>query len=181
MKLATQLKVAVLTLGLGLLGLSKAQAVTGTADATITVTPNITVSLSIAPTNYAFGIVDLSSQVVSGSSITLTNSSQVSVSMQKRIQTNPANWTAAANVGADAYVLYAATSTFRPDVSDFQAGNHKFGLVSTDTALKGIGGGTPTLAATNGAVDLWFRLDTPSSVSTVAGQIITLRFTGTAL
>ena len=177
----TKWKVAVLTMGMALLGLSKAEAVTGSADATITVTPNITVSLSVAPTTYAFGIVDLSSQVVSGSSITLTNGSQVSVSMEKRVQTNPATWTSAANVGADAFVLYAATSTFRPGVSDFQAGNHKFGLVSTDTALKGIGGGTPTLASSGGSVDLWFRLDTPSSVSTVAGQTITLRFTGTAL
>jgi hypothetical protein len=155
-----------------------------TVDASITVTPVATVNLSISPTTYAFGNLGIGSQNVATSSLTLTNAGQVNVSVDKRIQTNPADWTAGTTPGPDTYVLYVATSTTVPlDASLFNDSDHQYGTQGNVTALKGLGGSTPNLA-TSGATsiaDLWFRLDTPTSVTVQTPQTITVRFTGTAL
>src|SRR5438132_950234 len=93
------------------LGLKSGVFAADNVDATITVTPVATVSLSINPTTYAFGNRGIGSQTVTSSSLTLTNNGQVNVSVDKRIATDPADWTAGTTPAQDVYALYVATST----------------------------------------------------------------------
>ncbi len=166
---------------LALLGMRREAQAANPVDGTITVTPVATVSLTLAPTTYAFGPVAVALSTVSVSSLTLTNVGEVAVTVDKRIQSesSPAGWTAGAAAGADTYVLYVATSTFQPSPGAFTAGAHRFGAVSNVTNLNGLGGTQP-IVAVGGAVDLWFKLDMPLTVSSQAARTITVRFTGTA-
>jgi len=151
------------------------------ADATITVTPVANVSLQISPTTYAYGVLSVNTSSVTMSPLTLTNDGEVSVTVDKRItaQSNPAGWTAGATTATDTYVLYASTSVARPAVGDFNNSDHRFGALNNITALRGQGGSSPTMAVSN-SVDLWFRLDMPTLVTSQVAREITVRFTGTA-
>ena len=174
--------VAVLGAVVGLLG-SKAWASNTPADATITVTPVANVSLSIAPTTYAFGTQNVGAQVVTASTLTLTNNGQVNVSVNKQVLTDPAGWTASTTTGIDQYVLYVATqaASVTPIASDFPTSS-RFGAQGNSTSLLGMGGGTPILQTSGAAANtaLWFRLDMPTAVSSASGKTITVEFTGVA-
>jgi hypothetical protein len=155
------------------------------ADATITVTPIANVSLSLNTTFYDFGAFAVNTSTNSGTKLTLSNNGQVDVTVDKRItnQSNPVGWTAGTSAGLDTYALYVATSTTRPLLTDYSTGNHQFGILSNVTALKGLGGSTPVITNPAGAlpsVDLWFKLDMPTTVSSQVARAITVRFTGTA-
>lgn len=157
-------------------------------DATITVTPVATVDLAIAPTTYAFGSLDIGVSTVTVSALTLTNNGTVDVTVAKKIQTesNPVGWTAATiaspNNGADKYALFVSTAATRPAVGDFVNSDHMFDGTNSN-ALKGLGGATPVVTTSAGSlpnVELWFRLDMPTSVTGNEAREITVRFTGTA-
>ena len=179
MKIHAKWKLGVLLLGLGLLGKGTAHAV----DASITVTPNPSLNLTIAPTTYAFGSVDVAISTVSISSLTITNAGQVPLTISKSIsnQSAPAGWTAAGTgdptAALNRYVLYVATSTFHPGAAMFDNTTHLFNGEGNANALRGIGNGTPALAVAE-RTDVWFRLTMPSSVSTNAARTITVSFTG---
>ena len=173
-----------LALGLGLLALAGMKAwALGAADATITVTPVANVSLTIAPTTYAFGTQNIGAQVVTASTLTLTNNGQVNVSVNKQVLTDPAGWTAATSAGTDQYVLYVATQSaaVTPVANDFPSSS-KLGAQGNSTSLLGMGGGTPILQTSGAAAStaLWFRLDMPTATSSTAGKTITVEFTGVA-
>ena len=174
-------KWAVVAIGIGLFSRGTAHAV----DATITVTPNPSLNLTIAPTTYSFGTsVDVALSTVAISSLTITNAGQVSLTINKAItnQSNPVGWTAADDVdptpALNRYVLYAATSTFHPG-EQFTNGDHLFDGLNSPNALEGVGGSVPTLAIGN-QVDVWFKLQMPSSVSNSTARTITVAFTGQA-
>jgi hypothetical protein len=174
-----------LTTGLGLLVLamtltSEVRAAGNPVDGTLTVTPVATVSLDLAPTFYAFGTVALSVSTRSMTMQGLHNVGTVGVTMDKRIR-GQGTWTAGTAVGADQFILYAATSTAAtPPVDTVFTTNARFGALN---AVSGLNDGS---GATNGALPLlsnttiWYRLDMPSSVSSQTPQTITVRYTGTA-
>ena len=178
MKTQTTWKVALAALVVGL-GLRTAQAA-NPVDATITVTPVATLDLAISPTTYAFGSLDVNTSSISATALTLTNNSQVTVAVNKVIgaQSTPAGWTAGAAAGADTYELYVATSVARPADGDFGA-DHLFGAEANSTALKGTGGGTPTLANAATAA-LWFKLAMPTTVTSQTARQIGVQFTAVA-
>ena len=177
---------ALLALAVSLVA-NKAWAVNTPADATITVTPVADITLTVDPTTYAFGSLDVAASSVAASSITLTNSGQVDVTVNKAITTesNPGGWSAAtiasASPGANKYALYVATSTTRPATGDFVDADHLFNGTGSN-ALKGLGGGTPTLTTTGVPKDvaLWFKLAMPTSVADQTAREISLQFTGVA-
>jgi len=159
----------------------KAWAANTPAEATITVTPVADVSLSISPTTYSFGAVELSSNAVTTSTLTLTNNGQVNVTVNKAVLTDPAGWTAAVAAGADQYVLWVATQTYdaAPAFGDFPT-SARMGAQGNSTQLLGMGGGTPTLTTSGASAStaLWFRLDMPTTTSDTAAKTITVEFTG---
>jgi hypothetical protein len=161
------------------IGLSRAQAA-NPVEATITVTPVATLDLAISPTTYAFGSLDVNTSSVTATALTLTNNSQVNVSVNKVIhaQSSPAGWTAGTSATNDTYVLYVATAAARPADGAFGA-DHLLGAQNNSTALRGEGGGTPVLANAATA-DLWFRLVMPTGVTDTTPREIGLRFTAVA-
>jgi hypothetical protein len=173
-----------LVLGLLTLGaLRPALALTTTQDATITVTPVADVTLTLNTTTYAFGSVSVNSSTSSITALRLTNSGQVNVTVDKRIatQSNPVGWTAGTTPGLDTYVIYCATSTAQLSLSSFGAAT-QFGIQGNVTPLTGPGGTSPIMPTqgTGSFEDLWFRLDMPTTVSSIVSRSITVRFTGTA-
>ena len=171
-------------LGLGMLGLGsgKVWASNTAANATITVTPVANVALSISPTTYAYGSLIVNTSSITAAALTLSNTGQVNVTVSKQIttQSNPAGWTAAALVSTDTYVLSVATSTARPVTGDFVAATQ---LTTSGTNLTGSAGTQPVLTLSSGglpSVDLWFKLDMPSVVTSQVAREITVQFTGTA-
>jgi hypothetical protein len=161
---------------------------TNPVDGTITVTPVATVDLTLSPTTYAFGAIDVGASTVTVSALTLSNSGSVDVTVDKRIQTqsNPAGWSASTiaspNNAPNTYALFVATAAARPTAGSFDVTSHLFNGTSAN-ALRGLGGGSPVVTTSAGAlpsVDLWFRLDMPTSVVDSQAREITVRFTGTA-
>jgi hypothetical protein len=154
-----------------------------TQDATLTVTPAATVSIDLSVPGYAFGAIDVNTSTNSATAVTLTNNGEVTVAVDKRIldQSNPSGWTAGATAGLDTYALYCATSTTRLSLSEFGSAT-KFGLQGNVSALTGPTGTQPLLPPQGAgqSVDLWFRLDMPTAVSSLAGRTITVRFTAAA-
>ncbi len=175
-------------LGIGMLGLGTVHAA-DPIDATITVTPVATVNLALSVTTYAYGNLDVNTSSITASSITLRNVGSVDVTVNKGIltQSNPAGWTAATSaqsgaVALDRYALYVATGAARPGSGLFTVADHLFNGQGNYDALKGSGGGTPTLATTGATQEayLWFRLDMPSTVTNQTAREITMRFDGIA-
>lgn len=162
-------------LGLAL-GAGKAGAV-DFIDGTITVTPVATLGLGLSPASYAFGSLDINTSSNSATALTLTNSGGVSVTVDKKIQTDPGGWQAVVSTGAaNKYTLYCATDTARVGLAAFGA-NTKFGAVGASSNLTNFLGATDPIIDPAGTVDLWFRLDMPVTVSNQNPQTITVRFT----
>ena len=155
----------------------------GSDDLTITVTPIVTVSLTLNTTTYDFGNIDVNSSTQSATALSISNDGDVTVSIDKQIsnQSNPIGWTAGSVASMDTYVLYCATASVRPLLSDFSAATI-FGAQGQDSALTGLTGITPLIPpfGADATTDLWFRLDMPSGVSDLTSKNITVRFTGVA-
>ncbi len=152
-------------------------------DATITVTPDASLSLTINPSTYDFKTISVNTSTNSATAVTLKNTGQVSVAVSKAItnQSTPPAWTAGSSAGYDTYVLYCATGAVRPSLNDFTP-TTVFGAQSASTPLTGSMGISPVLPPTGvgQSVDLWFRLDMPTSVSSQTSRSITVEFTATA-
>ena len=150
-------------------------------DATITVTPVATVSLTLPTTTYAFGNVPVNTSTSSAVALTLNNAGTVGVSVQKEIfnQSAPAGWIAGGSAGADQYVLYCATAAAEIPIENYSA-NTKFDVEGVYNDLTDAAGLGNTIAV-SGSVDLWFRLDMPTSVGSQLARTITIRFNAAAL
>ena len=150
-------------------------------DGTITVTPVASVSLTLPTTTYAFGNVPVNTSTSSAVALTLNNAGTVGVSVQKEIfnQSAPAGWIAGGSAGADQYVLYCATAAAEIPIENYSA-NTKFNVESAYNDLTDAAGLGNTIAV-SGSVDLWFRLDMPTSVGSQLARTITIRFNAAAI
>jgi len=149
----------------------------------ITVTPVADVSLTLDTTYYSFGNVSVNTSTSSITPLQLSNNGEISVTVDKRIhtQSDPAGWTASTSTGFDAYVLYVATATVQPSLSSFGVAT-RLGAQGNVTALTGTSGSSFTMLpeGASSTANLWFRLDMPTSVSSLTPRRITIRFTGSA-
>ena len=171
------LKCIGITALLGLaLGVGTARAV-DFIDGTITVTPVAGVSLSLTPNSYAFGSLDVNTSSNSATALVLANTGNVNVTVDKAIQSSP-GWTAGEAKGPDQYVLYCATAEARIGLVAFaDAKPPKFGAISASSNLTNADGASDPVILVSGSVNLWFKLDMPSSVSAQTSRTITVRFT----
>lgn len=174
-----------LTVGLGLwgalLGFAGRVHAASSGDAVVTVSPVADVSLSLTVTTYAFGPLAVNTSSNSATAIRVTNNGQVNVTIDKRItnESAPSGWTAGTSAGLNTYVLYAATSTARVGLGSFTAAT-QFGALSNVSFLTGSSGSIPVVPVSGATpyVDVWFKLDMPTAVSSSTGRTITVRFTG---
>jgi hypothetical protein len=149
-------------------------------DATITVTPIATVNLSLAPTYYVFGSMNVNTSSNSATAIVLTNNGSVNVSVDKTM-VDDAAWVIDTTTGTtDHFVLACATAAARASATSFPNGTRFSTTLSTYNPLTGTDGTSTQNIAPAGSVNLWFRLDMPSAVSSQAQQTFTVRFQGTA-
>ena len=181
-RISLGLRLVCLVVGLGLIGsLVGYGYAADTADVTLTVTPIVVAALTISPTTYAYGNLDLAISSVSASGLTITNSGSVGIKLEKTV-TDDGAWILADATGQiDRFVLWSMTNPGRPASGDFTSLNtHNFSTTLTEyNNLTDSAGTQQTLSPTNTA-NLWFRLDMPTSVSSGAGQTITVRVRATA-
>jgi hypothetical protein len=178
-----QWKVGLSLMAITLLGASRVQAGT-TADATITVTPVTSVSIALSPATYAFGNLDVNTSSITASALQLSNDGQVSVTVKKHIETEstPSGWTRGTAAGADQYALFVATASARPASGVFNSTDHVLALGDgSKDDLKGAGSANVPTIAPAGNVDLWFRLDMPTTVTAQTARSIGVRFTAVGL
>ena len=170
--------VAIAAVGMLGLGLSKAQAGTN-ADETITVTPIATVDLSLSPSTYPYGSLDVNTSSIS-LPVTLTNSGQTSAKVNKQAGTVTGNWVFDSTTStAGHFALYVATSSVNPSYAQLAMANHLIGGAANK--LQGAGATSDALiSAGGGTAALYFLLDTPQLVVDQTAQSIVVRFLGLA-
>ena len=179
------MKTKMLALGLAALAMFVEQTATAatTVDGSITVTPIGTLSLTLAATYYAFGNVDVGFSTNSTTTQVLSNVGSVGATVQKSIVTDAAGWTSGQAAAANVYVLYAAATALSvgPGDAGFSNAGTKFANSSALNNLTGTDGVTPTaLAPTSGTINVWYRMDMPTTSSSQAARTVTVRYTGTA-
>jgi len=154
--------------------------VSTTAVVDVLVTPIVTVDLTASPTFYNFGLLDVNSSSFSASAITLDNTGNVGVSMQKHgNNAESGNWTIGTSSGLNIFRLYAATATDRPTAfADFTDAEDR--MTTSLNNLEGIGGATQVLMDVAETVDLWFRIDMPTATTFGSQQSIPVHFVGSA-
>ena len=186
-----------ISLGLGLLlamsvlGIAKAATVSDSIELYVTVTGDL--SVTIIETGLSFGSVAADDTSVLTSSATVRNDSTgLTESYQiKGSNSVPSNWTlanAATGTDEDQFVLYSAFSTAEPTVwtdDDLETGdqNCTSAVFSEDGTHTGVGvvANNPGDYTTAGSDRwLWFRIDTPTSLTVGSGEPQTITVTVTA-
>lgn len=159
------------------------RAASTTTAVDVMVTPIVTVSLTVDTTFYNFSYIDINSSTNSATPVTLSNVGNVNVSMQKRGH-NSANWTISADTipALNEFVLWSATGTNRPNLSDYRTdiATPPDLVTSGLTDLTGTLSGNSVSVAPGDSVKLWFRLQMPTATYTGAQQNIPINFVGTA-
>jgi hypothetical protein len=139
----------------------------------IRVSINATKDLTVDSTYYTFAAIPVSSEAVSASSITVTNSStgliQTYTLQGADAYTLTADtWTLSdVGIGANTYMMGAIFHNATPALGDFGSEdnlNSSTALVANATVLSN-GGETGASVASGAARHLWFMIFTPSSVA----------------
>lgn len=157
-----------------------------TADITVTVTVRH-LSVSVAPSSYAFGLVEAGSQTVASSAIVVTNDGNAAEDFGLKL-TNPAVWTAvqSGTPGQDEFKLGAIYGTAAPgagdytDSEDFLSTSNvvpdadKFAVNASGAGEKGYN------VAKTDSRNLWFFFYAPSSTTEGTDKSITTTVTASA-
>ena len=179
-------KMKKLLLGLmvvGLIGLmaGAGEAATDTNDIDLYVTPVVETSLTVSPTYYDFGDVDVGVSTGSASALVLTNDGDIEITIKKEITSDDGWYITRSSSAEDGFDLWAMVSVDQPNHAAFEntfASFSKTGLgaenILPDT------GGTQISMSKDETNNLWFRLDMPYSVSESREQKIEIQLTATS-
>ena len=156
----------------------------GNADINILVTPgSVSTTLSISTNSYNFGTLDLQTSSNSATAVTLTNTGNVGVSLQKTINyisegitltnDNPSS--------TDQFRLRCVSKSTRADLNtDFSVVHTTFSTtVGTYNNLTDTSGNQVILNPSDSS-NVWFQIDLPPSVSNSSQRTFTVRFQSTA-
>jgi hypothetical protein len=183
-----------ISLGLGLLlamsvlGIAEAATVSDSIELYVTVTGDL--SVTIIETGLSFGSVAADDTSVLTSSATVRNDSTgLTESYQiKGSNSVPSNWTLSSTPDEDQFVLYAGFSTAEPTVwtdDDLEVNNQNCtsDVFSEDGSHTGVGvvsnnPGDYTAAGSDRW--LWFKIDTPTSLTVGSSEPQTITVTVTA-
>ena len=177
-----KLIIGLIVVGLiGLLGV-RSEAATDPARIDLYVTPIVVTSLTVDTTYYNFGSVAVRTSTGSTSALTLTNNGSVSITVEKQVFADGDNWDITTSSSVEnGFRLWAMVAATQPDHDAFSTGVSSFSKASlgfvndlTDTA------GSQVTMSRDETESLWFRLDMPYSVSTVAEQKIQVRLRATS-
>ncbi len=178
-------KLIVVLMVVGLVGMvvGTAKAATDSANINLLITPVVTVDLSVSPTYYDFGSVDVQVSTCSILALTLSNDGTVGVTLDKTVWNDGGDWdiTVSSTV-QDGFDLWAMTQNAQPGQGDYTDNNDRF--VKTEG-----NGGYNVLYNRDEASqedldseetkNLWFRLDMPKYTTNVNEKTINVRIRAT--
>ena len=177
---------------LGMVGSRSWASNTDAKDATITVTPVGNVTISLTPSSYDFGNLDVNTSSVSAVAMSLANTGNVDVKVKASIQGDDSgsNWVSdTSSTTINHYRLWVATASARPNVNGSEFGSNNLigkavGNTGTPIDLLGLGGlnAVPTINPPTGtlpSVSMWYRLDMPTQVNGSAQRTTLVHFVAT--
>ena len=168
----------------GIMGLMAGTGEAATDDVKINlfITPIVTTSLTVSPTYYSFGSVDVETSTGSVSALTLTNDGDIDIKIEKEMLEDGDAWDVTrSSTSENGFVLWAMVSVGQPSHAAFVAGVSSF----SDAGLNQLNdltetGGAQVEMSKDETRNLWFRLDMPYAVSTVVEQKIQIRLMATS-
>lgn len=169
-------KMVLVLLGVLVLGMPALVLAANTQDVSVVVTPIVAASLTASPTFYSFGNVNLSTQTVATSSITVTNNGTVGINLEKTVWAD-AGWDITLSTGVqDGFDLWLMSNASAPGVGTYTSGNaHNFiKTLQTYNNLTNSSGVQVNLGL-SASTGVWFRLDTPTNVGSGSQQTIIVR------
>ena len=176
-----------LILGLMVVGLLGVMAGTGMAQTTDTndidlyVTPIVITSITVSPTFYNFGDVNVATSTGSASALTLTNDGDIEVAITKEITVSDGWYVTRSSSAEDGFDLWAMISQTQPTHAQFEntfASFSKTGL-GVENILPDTSGNQIVMSKAE-SNNMWFRLDMPYSVSLSGEQKIEVQLTATS-
>ena len=180
-----KLIIGLMAVGLvGMMGLPVMAATSDTADIYLLVTPITNVDLTITTTNYYdFGSVDLEVSTYSATGITLKNSGNVGITVEKAVW-DDGEWditlSSTVNDGFDLWAM--ANATIPGGLGDFETAKSSFsksgaGAYAYMNDLTDSGGVAVEMDA-EATENIWFRLDMPKYTTTNDQKTIQVRILG---
>ncbi len=178
-------RLVILLMAVGLVGLmaGTGEAATEPARIDLYITPIVLTSLTVSPTFYNFGSVNVDMSTGSTSALTMTNDGDIDITIEKEMFADGAAWdiTKSSSV-EDGFLLWAMVAAVGPPShAAFVTGISSFSEVALDTLnfLTDTAGAQIEMSKDE-TRNLWFRLDMPYAVSTVAEQKIQIRLKATS-
>lgn len=164
---------AVMAVAVGFLAMAGAAQAANPASLVLRVTPNVTRDVTLSTGVVALGTQNLGATNIISSSVTVTNSGNVTSTYALRTS-NSADWTAGAAAGADVFNLRALfNGAAAPAAAAFQAGDDLTTVSTASTAtVYSNGAETGVGVAASATRGLWFKLDMPTSSSVSTAQDI---------
>ncbi len=179
-----KLIIGLMAVGLvGMMVLPAMAATTDTANVSLLITPVVRVVLSVSPTYYNFGFVDVKTSTASVTALTLTNWGEVGITIDKTVW-DDAEWRIDySSTAQDGFNLWAMTRPSQPGVGDYDNANYEFSASSKNAGFTDLYCGNPVEDEDldpKESANLWFRLDMPVSVTNTNLQTIHVRLRGFA-
>ncbi len=156
-------------------------AATDPAKIDLYITPIVTTSLTVSPTYYNFGSVNVRTSTGSTSALTITNNGDIDITVEKEVNADD-DWNVMlSSTTKDGFILWAMVSAGQPSHAAFVTGESSFSIAGlnqlndlTDTTA------TQVTMSRDDTENLWFRLDMPYSSTTSAEKKIQIRLKATS-
>ena len=176
MKKGMMIAVVVMVMAVG-----AAYAGTVTVDVYIHVTPIVTEALTATPTYYNFGSLAVQTSSNSVTALTLENTGQIGITLEKSVQDDGAWDITLASTALNGFDLWVATSAVsaRPALTGYTEATDRIDTYQTYSNLTGVSNTTQARLDPSATTGLWFRIDMPENVSTSDQQTITVRLRAT--
>ena len=146
-------------------------------DIDVYVTPIVTEALTASPTYYNFGSLDIGTSSNSVTALTLENTGQVGINIEKCVDDDGAWDVTASSTATNGFDFWAQCKTARPALADYTSGNtHDFNETALDTYNNLTDdAGTQVSLGVDATASLWFRIDMPAGVTTSDQQRIDVK------
>ena len=177
-------KLLVVGMVVGLLGLMAGTvmaASTDSANVNLLVTPVVLTSLTVSPTYYDFGNVDVKASTCSVSALTLTNDGTIGILIDKTLWAQDGWRIDYSSTAQDGFDLWAMVGDNQPGQATFETALSSFnetGLYALNALTEG--SGTQVDMDPLDTESIWFRLDMPGTVTETRQQLLHVRLRATA-
>ena len=176
-------KLIVVLMVVGLLGMmaGTGEAATDTNDIDLYVTPVVITSLTVSPTFYSFGNVNVAVSTGSVSALVLTNDGDIEIVITKEVTGDDGWYISRSSSAEDGFDLWAMVSDNQPTHADFENTFASFSKAALGTEnILPYTTGTQVIMSKDETNNMWFRLDMPYAASQSREQKIQIQLTATS-